>query len=293
MKKIFLAIKGFIMGIANIIPGVSGGTIALILGIYEKLINILSAFWKNFIENLKFLLPLLIGLVIALIGGSFVIDWSLEKFPIATTMLFIGFVIGGIPFIFKKVHKKANVINIVIFVIVAAFVVFMSLLSKGKDVTFEKIDFLTIIKLIGVGAIAAITMIIPGISGSLTLMSLGYYESIIGAIKELFSFTNIGHNLLILFPFGIGVLIGLILIARLIKFLLNRFPIQSYFAILAFVLASIFAIIIQIDVDKINIIEFIVGVILMIGGSIGTLFLSIYDEKQKKDEKKEETVLSN
>ena len=155
MKAILLLLKGFIMGIANIIPGVSGGTLAIILGIYEKLINILSCLWKNIKENLKFLIPLFLGMGIAIILGSYVIDWGLTNFPIATTMFFIGLVIGGIPFIYAKVHKKYSIVNVCIFIIIAAIVILISLWSMDRVVSFDKIDFLLIIRLFVVGMIAA------------------------------------------------------------------------------------------------------------------------------------------
>ena len=265
------------MGIANIIPGVSGGTLAIILGIYEKLIEILSAFWKNLKENLKFILPLAIGLAAAIILGSYAIDWGLTNFPIATTMFFIGLVIGGIPYIYLKVHKKYNFVNVSIFIIVAAIVILISLLTLSKNVSLNKLDFLLVIKLFFVGVISAGTMIIPGISGSLVLMNLGYYDGIIGAIKGLTDIHTLGHNICVLLPFGIGVIIGLILIARLIRLLLKRFPVQSYFAILAFVIASIVSIILRMDKTNFNVGEFMLGFLLLSCGAFITFVLARYD----------------
>lgn len=291
MKFLLLIIKGFIIGIANIIPGVSGGTLALILGIYERLIEILSAFWKNFKENIKFIIPLAIGAVVALIGGSYLIDYSLDKFPIATTMFFIGLVLGGIPFIYKKVHKKANIVNIIIFVITITIVILISIWNKNRVADLSSLNFLEILKLFLVGAVAAATMIIPGMSGSLMMMNLGYYEGIIGAIKGLTDFSALGHNILILLPFGIGIIVGLILIARIIRFLLKRFPVQSYFAILAFVIASIVGIIIQMKVANINVVEIIIGVLLLIVGATVTFMIARYDDL--KNNEKIENVESN
>lgn len=294
MKAILLILKGFIMGIANIIPGVSGGTLAIILGIYEKLINILSCFWKNIKENLKFIIPLLIGVAIALIGGSYIIDWGLDNYPIATMMLFIGLVLGGIPFIYIKIHKKYSVLNVSIFIIIAAIVILISLLNTNRTVSLDNISFLLIIRLMFVGMIAAATMIIPGVSGSLTLMNLGYYEGIIKALKGLTDISQLGHNIAILLPFGIGVIIGLVLIARLIKWLLKRFPVQSYFGILGFVIASIVCILIKIDYTNIKVGEIIVGFVLLIAGAAATFFLARYDyikNKEKDENNLEETEI--
>ena len=108
-ENIFLVIKGFIMGIANVIPGVSGGTLALTLGIYEKLIKAISHFFKNLKDNIKFLLPLGIGMVLAVITMSNVIDYSFKKFPLPTTLFFMGLVIGGVPLLYKRVQDTARI----------------------------------------------------------------------------------------------------------------------------------------------------------------------------------------
>ena len=283
MTAILLLLKGFIMGIANIIPGVSGGTLAIILGIYEKLIDVLSSFWKNIKKNLLFILPLLVGMGIALIAGSFVIDWGLTNFPIATTMFFVGLVIGGVPFIYIKVHKKYSFINVSIFIIIFALVILISVITMDGEVSLANLNFLEILKLFIVGMIAAGTMIIPGISGSLVMMNLGYYKPIIEAIKDLTKFSQIGHNICILLPFGVGVLIGLFLIAKLIKLLLKRFPIQSYFGILAFVIASIVCIIIRMDKTNFRVSELFLGLLLMAIGIFITFTLGKYDNKTKEE----------
>ena len=105
MKNIILAIKGFIMGIANIIPGVSGGTLALTLGIYEDFIGAISHFFSNFKKNLKFLLPIAIGMGLSILTMSNVISASFENFPIPTTLFFMGLVIGGIPMLLSRVKE--------------------------------------------------------------------------------------------------------------------------------------------------------------------------------------------
>lgn len=287
MKAILLFLKGFIMGIANIIPGVSGGTLAIILGIYEKLIDILAAFWKNIKDTIKFLVPLLLGVGVALIAGSFAIDWGLNNFPIATTMFFIGLVIGGIPFIYKKVHKKYSFLNVSIFIIVVAIVLLVSLCAFDRKVSLDDLNFLLIIRLFFVGMITAATMIIPGISGSLVLMNLGYYESVVDAVKGLTNISTLGHSICVLLPFGIGVLIGLFLIARVIKVLLKRFPVQSYFAILAFIVSSVACIIVKMDTSNFRVSELILGILLMCVGGFITFIMGKYDDNRSNQENKE------
>src|SRR5574344_1712746 len=108
-KNIMLVIKGFIMGIANIIPGVSGGTLALILGIYEDFIGAISHFFSNFKKNISFLIPIAIGMVLAIVSLSRVIDYSYNHFPIPTSLFFVGLVLGGIPMLLSKVKNTKEV----------------------------------------------------------------------------------------------------------------------------------------------------------------------------------------
>ena len=128
-EKLTLAIKGFLIGVANIIPGVSGGTLAITLGIYEKLIGAISHFFKNLKENIKFIMPIGIGAVLSILLLSRVISFCLDKYTLATILFFIGLILGGIPLLNKKIkgHYK-NVSNIIIFLLSFGFVIALSIL---------------------------------------------------------------------------------------------------------------------------------------------------------------------
>ena len=129
-NAIILGIKGFIMGIANIIPGVSGGTLALTLGIYEDFIKAISHFFSKIKENIKFLIPIFIGIGLSIVSMSRVIDYSFEHFPIPTAMFFMGLVIGGVPLLLRKVKGKKDVkqpSNYILALITFAVVILLSL----------------------------------------------------------------------------------------------------------------------------------------------------------------------
>ena len=128
--KILLILKGFVLGIANIIPGVSGGTLAITLGIYERMIEAISHFFSNFKDNLKFVMFLGIGILISLALFSNVIGFCLDKFQFATIMFFIGIILGGMPILFKKVKGTVNVGNGLVFAI--AFLIVMGYTERGK-----------------------------------------------------------------------------------------------------------------------------------------------------------------
>lgn len=242
-ERIFLVLKGFLIGVANIIPGVSGGTLAITLGIYEKLINTISHFFKNLKENIKFIIPIGVGAGLSILLLSRVISFCLDKYTLATILFFIGLILGGIPLLNKKIkgHYK-NFSNIVIFLITFGLVLLISILKGENIVSFANMTFVNYIWLFLVGVIAAATMIIPGVSGSFVLMLLGYYQPIIDTISSLTKFQNIWSSMLILIPFGIGVLVGIVAISKLLEFLFKKFEVKTYFGVMGFIFASIITI---------------------------------------------------
>ena len=254
------------MGLANLIPGVSGGTIAITLGIYDKLIESISHILSNLKQNIKFLLPIFIGMILSILTLSKVMSIALDKFLFPTILFFIGAIVGGIPMLYKKVKGNKDITSYIIFVLTFTLVIGMTYLSGGKVISFDGINIIGYIKLFFVGVISAATMVIPGISGSAVLMTLGYYEPIINTIKDLTNFSNLFSNMMILIPFGIGVVIGILLIAKLIEYLLKKFEIKTYYGILGFVFASIISIIIQNffmnGIITISILEVVIGVVL-------------------------------
>ena len=242
-EKLTLVIKGFLIGVANIIPGVSGGTLAITLGIYEKLIGAISHFFKNLKENIKFIMPIGIGAVLSILLLSRVISFCLDKYTLATILFFIGLILGGIPLLNKKIkgHYK-NVSNIIIFLLSFGFVVALSILKGENVVSFENMNIINYIMLFLVGVVAAATMIIPGVSGSFVLMLLGYYKPIVDTIGALTKFNNIWQNIMILVPFGIGVLVGIVAISKLLEFLFKKYEVKTYFGVMGFIMASIITI---------------------------------------------------
>lgn len=269
MKEyLVLAIKGFIIGVANIIPGVSGGTLAITLGIYERLINAISHFMKNIKENIKLLFPIGIGAVLSLAILSNAISYALTNFKFPTTLFFIGLIVGGIPLLYKKIDKEINGKNILLMLITFSIVVLFTFMDSGnKVISFANMDIYKYITLFIVGIIAAATMVIPGISGSFVLMLLGYYEPIINTIKDFTHLNNIASNLAILIPFGIGVLVGIVLIAKLIEYLLAKHEVPTYFMIIGFILASIISIIVEAGLTT-NIMFIVSGIILFMLGFV-------------------------
>ena len=239
--KLYLVLKGFLLGIANIIPGVSGGTLALTLGIYQDLIGAISHFFKKFKKNIAFLLPLGIGMILAILLGSKVISYCLDKFTLPTTLFFIGLIVGGIPLLTKKLKgKKLKPFNLAVFLLTFGIVMIMTFLNTGNyAVDLTNMSIIQAFLLFVIGIVAAATMVIPGVSGSFVLMLLGYYQPIISTLGNLTDFSQLGHNILVLAPFGLGILVGIVGVAKLIEYLLKKHEIPTYYGIIGFVTASV------------------------------------------------------
>lgn len=269
-EKIILLIKGFFFGIANIIPGVSGGTLALTMGVYEDLIESISHFFKDIKKSLSFLIVFGLGGVLSILLMSKVISTALEKFPFPTTLFFIGLILGGVPLLTRKVRKqKAKPFNILLFLITFGIIIAMAFMQEGNNVVnLAKISPGMIVILFLVGMIAAATMVIPGVSGSFVLMLLGFYQPIVTTISKLTDFSLLGNNFAILVPFGLGIVIGIILVAKLIEFLFNKYEIPTYYAILGFLVASIVTLCATLFGVGISNIEVVIGIVVFVVATI-------------------------
>lgn len=248
-------IKGIFIGVANIIPGVSGGTMAVSLGIYDKLIGAVSNLLSNWKKSLLTLLPIILGCGIGIVGFTYAIEYLLSKHTFVTCMAFVGLILGGVPVLVGTLRRELRRRRSIGFGGIAAFLAlfalaaFLPMLSSGEEVlkTFSPTPG-TLISLFLVGVVASATMVVPGVSGSLVMMILGYYYGIIETIKnfldalKVLDMPGVLHGVLLLTPFGIGVLLGIFLIAKLITFLFKRYAVHTYCAILGLIAASPFAI---------------------------------------------------
>ena len=262
-------LKGIVMGIANIIPGVSGGTMAVSMGIYDRMIHCVTHLFKEFKESMKFLIPIFLGIGIALVGLSFIIEPAFAYFPLQTNCLFIGLIVGGLPAVWQKVKGKGIKISYIVpFVLFFAVVVGMAAIGE-KEGTAADLSFSvwSVIKLFAVGIIASATMVIPGVSGSMMMLLLGYYNPIVAAIKNFvtalaaFDMAGILEGCGILVPMGLGIVVGLFAIAKVIEIIFEKFPIQAFWAIIGLIVASPIAIFLLGDVGTITVIGILTSIV--------------------------------
>ena len=245
MKNITQYIKYFLCGIvfgtANVILGVSGGTMLVIFGIFDRLTESVSGI-KKIVKNLPFLITFALGAGAGILVSAKVISSMFEMFAVQTNMFFIGLILGGVPLIYKigTSEKKVKPFCILPFIIAMAVVIGLSVLDRlkifslGVENEITGFDLVFTIKIMCCAAIAAITMIIPGISGSFVMMLLGVYETIIGAVKDL--------NMWVLVPFAISAVIGIMVGAKLISMLINKNRLMVYSALMGLVIGSVYAI---------------------------------------------------
>ena len=262
-------LKGIVMGTANIIPGVSGGTMAVSMGIYDKLIHSVTHLFQDFKESLKFLIPIAVGMGIALVGLSFIIEPAFEHFPLQTNCLFIGLIVGGLPAVCKKVKGKGIKVSYVLpFLIFFAIVVGMAAIGEKEGAAADlSFSLWSVIKLFVVGVIASATMVIPGVSGSMMLLLIGYYNPIVASIKNFVTalvsldMAGIMQGCGVLVPMGIGIVVGVFAIAKLIEIIFEKFPIQAYWAIIGLIVASPFAIFLLGEVGTVTTLSIVVSVL--------------------------------
>ncbi|MDN5314858.1 MAG: putative rane protein [Clostridiales bacterium] len=279
--------KGIVIGVANIIPGVSGGTMAVSMGVYDKLISAVTELKKNFKQSIIFLLPYLIGAVAGIALLSFVVRYTLTTWPLQTAGLFIGLILGGLPVILQNFRgQKISIHHGIAFLLFFALVIVMSL-GQGNESTAT--DFILspgiMIQLFFVGIIAAATMIIPGVSGSMVLMILGFYNGIISNISSFieaivsFDTGAIAHGFGVFVPFGIGILIGIAVIAKIIKWLFEHAPVLTYSAILGLIIASPIAIFLETGIQDTDFLQITVSIITLAIG-FGIAFFLAREKKE-------------
>lgn len=249
MNMFITLVIGMFVGMANVIPGVSGGTIAVVFNIYDKLLNSITFNFKKLAKNWKFVVPVFLGMGIGVLVFSKGIGFLYEKFPVQTNYAFTGLILGSIPMISKYMRSEEKSVkkNIVHFVCILAGVLLIlgfSLLEKkfGVDDTAAFILPQWTLPLAGkifiAGIVGAVAMIVPGISGSLLMLIMGVYPIIITAIPSLLVKDTMVQAFLLLLPNGLGILVGLLAGAKLISYLLKKCPTYTYAVILGLIIGS-------------------------------------------------------
>ena len=267
-------LKGMVIGIANIVPGVSGGTMMVAMGIYDKLIHCITHLFSEFKKSVLFLLPIAVGMLIAIAGSSFGLSWLFENFPIQTNLLFVGLILGGLPAICKKIKgNKVKIGHIIAGILFFALVVVFAAVGESEGAAADlSFGIGNVLKLFIVGIIASATMVIPGVSGSMVLMLMGFYHPVLNAIKDFFTslaafdMQGILNGCGTLIPFGLGVVAGIFAIAKLVEIIFEKFPLYAYWAIIGLIVSSPVAIFLMGAFPAVTVVSVITGILALAAG---------------------------
>lgn len=283
MEYLINGIRGFCMALADSVPGVSGGTIAFILGFYDKFINSLDDLVFGNKEKkkkaIKFLSKLGIGWIIGFAVATLVLTSLFENQIYRVSSVFMGFIVFSIPLIIKSEKeslkgKYKNLIFTIIGILIVTLITYFNPVSgDGNIIDISNLNLGLCLYIFIAGMIAISAMVLPGISGSTLLLIFGLYIPIISAIKELLHFNL--SVIPVLMIFGIGIIVGVILVIRLIKIALKKYRSQTMYCIIGLMIGSLYAIVMgattlevpkpPMNIETFSIIFFLAGGIIIIG----------------------------
>lgn len=234
---------GAVIGVANIIPGVSGATMAVILGVYDEIIEAISHFFSSFKKHASFLLAIGLGAVGGVVLFSRLVKYALEQAPLATNFLFVGLIVGSVPLLYSyafseeaqnQAHNslaRQRVINVIAFSCFFLLMVALTFIPQDASQSVRTtLDAAFAARLFIAGVVACAAMIVPGISGSFMFVLFGVYLTIVTAISD--------FNIVLLIPVAAGAIVGLLGGAKLIDWLFKRFKQATYCAIFGLVAGS-------------------------------------------------------
>lgn len=227
-------IRGVGIGIANVIPGVSGGTIAAISGVYDTLVyclgNVFRGGWRR---TLAYLTPIAVGALAGSLAFAGVVDAALDAYPEQTLFFFIGLIAGSVPYLVKRAgDSRFRLRYVVPFIVALGLVVMMGLAERppaGEPIA--ELDAASALVVVAAGGVGSIAMLVPGLSGSFLLLLFGFYATMTNAARTL--------NIPVLVLFSFGMLVGLVIASKAISWLLRNFHAASYYAIVGLVLGSL------------------------------------------------------
>ncbi len=288
-----LFLKGMAIGTAVIIPGVSGGTVAFMLGIYDRMIEAIVGLRRHFVKSLAYLTPILLGAMAAVLALIFPITWAFDNAPLPLVTLFAGLVIGSLPSLTSVINHQASPWRLFVLILsglVAAGLGVLSVVTSfDASPIVNTLGVWQLLVVFFVGLIAVSALVVPGISGSMFLLVLGFYAPLTTMIRDflLTLETGLSSNLIapliVLGVFGLGMLVGFVLISLLMKFLLGKYKLATYFGIIGFILGSLVALYYNYEVvgmyGSLPWWHILIAAALLILGGLVSLWLARYGRK--------------
>ncbi|MCD8195292.1 MAG: DUF368 domain-containing protein [Coprobacillus sp.] len=306
-------LSGLLMGISAAIPGISGGTTAVILQIYDDIVDAVNHFFKKFKNAMIVLIPVLIGVIIGLIPCFYLFDLALEYFAFGLICIFAGLIIGCFPSLTDQVKgAKVRPTHIVSLIVAFAFSLSIGVISvqfslnEAMADVFANPQWWFYLIILGVGLLASFSVAVPGISGSMLLLILGLYDNIVNYFVDFFrnissvSAGEVGQFLLVILMIVIGFIIGVWGISKLMSIFLKHWRVGTYYAIIGFVAGSLVTLFYNNNIVEYYqmwasgsqgsvsmTVEIIIGVaLLMVSIVIGYLLITLYRRRVKINEEK-------
>ena len=249
---------GIFFGVAQVIPGVSAGIIAVILGFYDQLIETINHFTKDWRRYIGFVLPFLFGIAVGIIAFSSLIQYLMDYHPFATMLFFIGLIAGTVPGIYRQIKlmntsqtiKLSDIILVLVPIIFLVFVAHMSV--DTRDIELVDVNLPVMAFIFVVGIVAAASMLVPGLSGSFVLLVVGLFTLAIDAVSsirylllDITNFDLMWDIARVLVPLGVGVIVGVVVMAKLVERILEKFKREAFLVILGLLIGSIYALLIE------------------------------------------------
>ncbi|HJC47646.1 MAG TPA: DUF368 domain-containing protein [Candidatus Lachnoclostridium pullistercoris] len=278
MKYVKEILRGLLIGVAGIVPGVSGGTLAVSMGVYDQIIGAVSHLFRKPGQSVRILFPYGVGMLVGIGGLAFVIETLFGNFPFATSMAFLGLILGGIPALLKRADFHTDGMKKYMAAVTVFCTMTVAAIAGGDGGAAGELVFCTagerLLTMGCVGMIASVTMVVPGVSGTMLLMMMGYYQPVLHAFNlvQAGALTGDWQTVLaqqeILLPFTIGLAAGIFLCAKTMETLLNRWESMVYAAVTGLVASSPAVILWGISMGEVGTGQMILGVILLAGGAV-------------------------
>lgn len=278
MKYVKEILRGLLIGVAGIVPGVSGGTLAVSMGVYDQIIGAVSHLFRKPGQSVRILFPYGVGMLVGIGGLAFVIETLFGNFPFATSMAFLGLILGGIPALLKRADFHTDGMKKYMAAVTVFCTMTVAAIAGGDGGAAGELVFRTagerLLTMGCVGMIASVTMVVPGVSGTMLLMMMGYYQPVLHAFNlvQAGALTGDWQTVLaqqeILLPFTIGLAAGIFLCAKTMETLLNRWESMVYAAVTGLVASSPAVILWGISMGEVGTGQMILGVILLAGGAV-------------------------
>ena len=286
-------LTGMAIGTAIIVPGISGGTIALIFGAFQRIVDAVdNLFTKKFFASLLILLPFLIGSIVAVAALVFPFQLAFEYCLFSIVCLFAGFILGSIPRLTDELKgqetTKKNIIQLLIGFLIAGIIGVFSVIfhfNERIDLLFAERPWYLYLIIFVVGVFGASGLIVPGFSGSMLLMIIGFYEPIL----KLVNFSDLGPNLLLGFVFALGVLVGFIILSKLMSSLFEKHRTSTLYVVLGFIFGSLISIFVNSKMFSyigagLSLLDCILGPVLLIVGLLLSALMMKYMRKHQGEE---------